>query len=120
MTAAEPVLYGISNCDTVRRARRELREAGVACRFHDFRKDGLDPDTLDRWLDAVGWEALLNRRGTTWRRLPADTRATVDASGARALMLAEPTLIKRPVIEHSGQVSVGWDETTATALGARR
>lgn len=101
-------LYGIANCDTVRRARRELTAAGVAHRFHDFRKDGLSPEKLDHWISRVGWENLLNRRGTTWRRLPAEQREPLDAERARRLMLAEPTLIRRPVFEMDGEVYVGW------------
>ncbi len=105
---AERVVYGIANCDSVRAARRALTAQGREHRFHDVRKEGLDPQTLDRWIAAVGWEALLNRRGTTWRRLPAAEREGIDAAHARALMLQEPTLIRRPVIEHDGTVRVGW------------
>jgi arsenate reductase (glutaredoxin) len=110
MCRADVTLYGIANCDTVRRARRELEAAGVEHRFHDFRKDGLDPAALDCWIAAVGWEALLNRRGTTWRRLPRERREPLDAGRARELMLEEPTLIRRPVIEKSGEVLVGWPQ----------
>ncbi len=104
------ILYGIANCDTVRRARRELTAAGVAHHFHDFRKDGLSPAILDRWISAIGWEDLLNRRGTTWRRIPPEQREPLDAHRARRLMLEEPTLIRRPVIESGGEVYVGWSE----------
>lgn len=104
----ERVVYGIANCDTVRAARRALTAQGLEHRFHDVRKEGLDPQTLDRWIAAVGWEALLNRRGTTWRRLPAAEREGIDALRARMLMLREPTLIRRPVIEQDGTVRVGW------------
>jgi len=113
---AELVLYGIANCDTVRRARRELTAAGLEHRFHDFRKDGLDETLLDRWLGSVGWEALLNRRGTTWRKLPPKTRDGIDATRARSLMLEQPTLIRRPVIERAGEILVGWDADRATLL----
>jgi len=108
MCRADVTLYGIANCDTVRRARRELGAAGVEHHFHDFRKNGLDPSTLDRWIAALGWEALLNRRGTTWRRLPPERREPLDAKRARELMLEEPTLIRRPVIEMDGEIHVGW------------
>ena len=110
------VVYGIPNCDTVRRARRELTAAGLEHRFHDFRKDGLDAALLDRWLGSVGWDALLNRRGTTWRQLPAETRDGIDATRARSLMLDHPTLIRRPVIERAGEILVGWDAGRATRL----
>ncbi|RYY73456.1 MAG: ArsC family reductase [Comamonadaceae bacterium] len=93
-------LFGIPNCDTVKKARRWLDQQGVPYRFHDFRKDGLPADALDRWLRAPGWEALVNRRGTTWRQLDDATRdAVVDAVTARAVLQAHPTLIKRPVVE---------------------
>ena len=104
-------LYGISNCDTVKRARAWLSEQGVAADFHDFKKAGVPPDRLDAWLAVVGWEALLNRRGTTWRQLEEGLRSTVhDAASARALMLAHPSVIKRPVVEWpAGAVTVGFD-----------
>jgi arsenate reductase (glutaredoxin) len=113
------VVYGIANCDTVRRARRELGTAGLAHRFHDFRRDGLDPALLDRWIAAVGWEALLNRRGTTWRTLPAETREGIDAARVRSLLLEQPTLIRRPVIERAGEVLVGWDADRAAMLAGK-
>ncbi len=92
-------LYGISNCDTVKRARAWLGEHGVAYRFHDFRKDGVPEAEFDQWLRSPGWEALVNRRGTTWRQLDERTRArVVDASSARPVLLANPSLIKRPVV----------------------
>jgi arsenate reductase len=104
-------LYGIANCDTVKKARAWLDTQQRAYRFHDFRKDGLPPDCLDAWLHAVGWEPLLNRRGTTWRQLDGPIRDAVhDAAGARALMLSQPSLIKRPVVEWAdGRITVGFD-----------
>jgi arsenate reductase (glutaredoxin) len=115
----ELVVYGIANCDTVRRARRELSAAGLEHRFHDFRRDGLDPALLDRWIATVGWEALLNRRGTTWRKLPEETREGIDAAGTRSLLLEQPTLIRRPVIERAGEVLVGWDADRAAMLAGK-
>lgn len=103
------VLYGIRNCDTVRKARRWLDESGTEYRFHDFRVDGLPPAALDRWMAFAGWETLLNRRGATWRRLPEADRADIHTANARALMLAHPTLIKRPVLETGGRVLVGFN-----------
>jgi len=105
-------LYGITNCDTVKRARAWLTEHGVDYRFHDFKKEGVPEAELDRWLVAPGWEALVNRRGTTWRRLDDATRAgVVDAASARAALLANPSLIKRPVVNWGGKtgVSTGFD-----------
>lgn len=104
-------LYGIKNCDSVRKARKWLDGNAVAYRFHDFRVDGLSAEVLDRWLAAVGWETLLNRRGTSWRQLDAAVRDGIDADGARALMLDNPTLIKRPVLEHDGRTHVGFTES---------
>lgn len=93
-------LYGLPNCDTVRRARAWLDERGVAYRFHDLKKHGVPEAELDRWLDTPGWEALVNRRGTTWRRLDDATRAGVtDEASARAVLLAHPSLVKRPVVD---------------------
>ena len=106
------VLYGISNCDTVKRARTWLQAHGVAYQFCDFKKSGVPVAALDRWLAEVGWEALLNRRGTTWRKLDDATRATVvDAPTARDVMLAHASVIKRPVVEwSSGGVTVGFSD----------
>ncbi|MCS6809886.1 MAG: ArsC family reductase [Tepidimonas sp.] len=105
-------LYGISNCETVKKARAWLQAHGLAHRFHDFKKEGLDPACLDVWLAALGWEALLNRRGTTWRQLDDATRAGItDAASARALMLARPSVIRRPVVQWAdASYSVGFDE----------
>lgn len=107
----EITLYGIPNCDTVKRARAWLTGQGVAHRFHDFKKAGVPAERLAIWLPTAGWEALLNRRGTTWRALDAATQAgVVDAATAAALMQAQPSVIKRPVVEWpEGRVSVGFD-----------
>ena len=104
----DPILYGIPNCDTVKKARRWLDDAGVAYRFHDFRKDGLDPEKLQGWIDALGWEKLLNKSGTTFRKLPDADKAGLDAAKAKALMLEQPAMIRRPVVEAPGGVSVGF------------
>lgn len=104
-------VHGLANCDTVRRARAWLGERGQPCRFHDFRKDGVPEAALDDWIAALGWERLLNRQGTTWRRLPDDERAAVvDAASAQALMLRQPGVIRRPVVVWAdGSISVGFD-----------
>jgi len=91
-------LYGIPNCDTVRKARRWFKERGVAVTFHDYKKEGVDAGLLADAAEALGWEALLNRRGTTWRRLDAEDRADIDCAKALALMVANPSLIKRPLL----------------------
>ena len=104
-------LYGITQCDTVRRARHWLVDAGQPSSFHDFKKLGVPADRLDTWLATLGWESLLNRRGTTWRQLDGATqRAVVDAASARALMLAQSSVIRRPVVEWAdGSITVGFD-----------
>lgn len=102
------ILYGISNCDTVKKARRWLDEQGVAYRFHDVRKDGLDAARLQRWIDALGWEKLLNKAGTTFRKLPDAQKDGLDAGAAKALMLEQPAMIRRPVVETADGVSVGF------------
>lgn len=103
-------VYGISNCDTVKKARAWLQAQGVEYAFHDYKKQGVPLPQLDAWMRAVGWEVLLNRKGTTWRKLDdAQQAAVIDAASARALMLAQPSVIKRPVVEHPGGVLVGFD-----------
>lgn len=103
-------LYGIPNCDTVKKARAWLATQGVAVAFHDFKKQGVPADHLDRWIAAAGWQKVLNRQGTTWRKLDAATQAGVqDAASAAALLLREPSAIKRPVVEWpDGAVTVGF------------
>jgi Spx/MgsR family transcriptional regulator len=106
-----PTLYGIPNCDTVKKARAWLTEHGVAYQFHDFKKQGVPDKQLDHWLATAGWEKLLNRQGTTWRKLDDATKASVtNAQSARALMLAQASIIKRPVVAWSAsEVTVGFD-----------
>jgi len=106
------VVHGIPNCDTVKRARAWLAGRGVAHEFHDFKKAGLPPALLDAWIAQVGWERLVNRQGLTWKKLDEATRAgVVDAAAARALMLASPSLVKRPVVAWpDGRLTVGFDE----------
>ncbi|VWX62549.1 Transcriptional regulator, Spx/MgsR family [Burkholderiales bacterium 8X] len=114
-----PTLYGIPSCDTVKRARTWLTEQGVDYRFHDFKKQGIPEAELDAWLAALGWEPLVNRRGTTWRKLDEPTRAgVVDSASARAVLLANPSLIKRPVVNWGPQadVTTGFDPTRWESL----
>ncbi|MFP5383809.1 MAG: ArsC family reductase [Gammaproteobacteria bacterium] len=103
-------LYGIKNCGTVKKALDWLDGHGVAYTFHDFKKETLSAAMLDGWLKAVGWEVLLNRKGTTWRGLPDKVKEAIDAKSARALMLENPSIIKRPVTVSGGTVIVGFDE----------
>jgi arsenate reductase (glutaredoxin) len=103
-------LYGIPNCDTVKKARAWLTEHGVEYDFHDFKKQGVPATELNGWLKAVGWETLVNRKGTTWRKLDEATRAAVvDVASAKALMLANASVIKRPVVQWADGVTVGFD-----------
>lgn len=103
-------LYGIPNCDTVKKARAWLKSHPQPHEFHDFKKQGLPPEKLAGWTQALGWEKLLNRKGTTWRQLDAATQASVqDDASARAVMLAWPSLVKRPVVDWGDGLSVGFD-----------
>jgi arsenate reductase (glutaredoxin) len=109
MNQTTTTLYGIPNCDTVKRARACLAEQGLEVVFHDFKKQGVPPTALDQWLQAAGWQALINRQGSTWRKLaPAQQAAVVDAASACALALAQPSVIKRPVVLWAdGRITVG-------------
>lgn len=103
-------LYGITNCDTTRKARRCLEERGIDHRFHDLRRDGIEAGRLRAWCREFGWETLLNRRGTTWRRLPERDRSGLNEARAVALMLAHPTVIRRPILEAGRLSLLGFDE----------
>jgi arsenate reductase len=104
-------LYGIPNCDTVKKARAWLVEHRRDAGFHDFKKGGVPKERLDAWVDAVGWDRLLNRKGTTWRKLDEPLRdSVVDAESAKRLMSAQASVIKRPVVEWpDGAITVGFD-----------
>ena len=104
------IVYGIKNCDTVKKARRWLDASGVAYQFHDFRMDGLDRQTIENWLQSVDWTDLLNKRGTTWRKLEDPRKDALDEINAIDLMLDNLTLIKRPVITDSSGCMVGFNE----------
>ncbi|MEY4562793.1 MAG: hypothetical protein RLZZ618_2070 [Pseudomonadota bacterium] len=113
-------LYGIPNCDTVKKARTWLTAQGAEIVWHDFKKQGVPDAALARWITAVGWEKLLNRQGTTWRKLDAGLQASVtNAASAAALMQQQASVIKRPVVEWpDGRVTVGFsEETFAQHLG---
>jgi Spx/MgsR family transcriptional regulator len=103
-------LYGIKNCDTMKKAFAWFDGAGVAYAFHDYKKAGIDAATLARWCERLGWEALINTRGTTWRKLTPAQQAIADTAGAIALMQAQPSLIRRPLLESTtGALVVGFD-----------
>ena len=103
-------VYGISNCDTIKKARRWLDNAGIGYRFHDYRKDGLDQKQLESWVDELGWESVLNRRGTTWRKLPEAQKNTISRASAIALMLEQPAMIKRPLLDTGSEQVLGFSE----------
>ena len=111
------VVYGLKNCDSCRKARTWLTERGLAHRFHDLRADGFPAERLPAWLEAVGWETVLNRRGTTWRQLPEEMRSDVAAETAAELLTAHPALIKRPVFElPDGRVLIGFTAAQQAVL----
>ena len=105
---AKTTIYGIKACDTMKKARDWLDKAGVAYDFHDYKTQGADRAHLEKWAREVGWEALLNKAGTTFRKLPDADKTNIDAKKAIGLMLAQPSMIKRPVLEHAGKIVVGF------------
>ncbi|WP_298443397.1 ArsC family reductase [uncultured Ferrimonas sp.] len=108
MSDASLVLFGIKNCDTVKKARKHLEQQDRSYQFHDFREQGLDQATIERWLGQVEFKTLLNTRSTSWRQLDDADKQEVDQAKALSLMLANPTLVKRPVAEVNGAVNVGF------------
>ena len=105
------VLFGIKNCDTVKKARRWLETNVITYQFHDFRVDGLDKSTINTWLELVSWQELLNKRSTTWRQISMEQKETLDQSSAIDLMVINPTLIKRPVLVSDNQIIIGFDKS---------
>lgn len=114
------IVYGIANCDTVKKARAWFASRGVAMHFHDFKRDGVPSASLARWIGVLGHEALLNRKGSTWRGLTGNEQAgAADGASAARLLAAHPSLIKRPVVEWpDGAVTVGFDAARFAAAGA--
>jgi len=104
-----PQVYGIKNCTTMKKARDWLDEHGRAYDFHDYKTEGIARERLEDWIGKVGWERLLNRSGTTFRKLPDADKSNLDQHKAVALMLAQPSMIKRPVVEVEGDLLVGFD-----------
>ncbi|WP_283195653.1 ArsC family reductase [Rhizobium sp. AN80A] len=101
-------IYGIKNCDTMKKARTWLEEHDVGYDFHDYKASGIDRAHLEKWTQEAGWETVLNRAGTTFRKLPDDARENLDREKAIALMLEQPSMIKRPVVEADGKLLVGF------------
>jgi arsenate reductase (glutaredoxin) len=102
--------YGIPNCDTVKKARKWLEARGSDYTFHDYKKEGADAARLEKWIEQAGWEKLLNRAGTTFKKLPDADKQDLDAAKAVAIMVAQPSTIKRPVVEYPGGLLVGFKE----------
>ncbi|MBT3091400.1 MAG: ArsC family reductase [Candidatus Thiodiazotropha endolucinida] len=109
-------LYGIPNCDTMKKAIRWLDEHGIAYQFHNYKKVGVDEKLLRQWVDRVGWEALLNRRGMMWRRLDDSVKAEINEENAIRVMLETPSIIKRPVLETDKTLNVGFTEEAYSKL----
>ena len=108
---ARPVtLYGISSCDTIRKAKTWLRNKHIEFEFHDYRKLGLEQKLLESMISVLGWEAMLNRRGTTWRALPDTIKEQIDQASAMRVMLDNPAIIKRPILNRAGQLHLGFSE----------
>ena len=103
-------LYGIPNCNTVSKARKWLTENNIDYHFHNFKKDGLDQQTIDKWVAALGWEVLLNKRGTTWRKLSDEMKADIDRDKAVSIMLDNTSIIKRPVLDMDDTFHVGFKD----------
>ncbi len=105
-------LYGIKNCDTIKKARKWLEVQQIDYSFHDFRVDSLDANLLEQWFADVGWETLLNKRGTTWRQLSEEIKSSINEASARQLMLDNPAIIKRPVLDTGSERHVGFSEVS--------
>ena len=101
-------LYGIPNCDTMKKARAWLADNGIEYQFHDYKKAGIDKTTLRGWIDRVGWEVLLNRRGMMWRKVAQEVKDNIDEASAIGLMLETPSIIKRPVLDTGNSIHVGF------------
>ncbi|MFT4253832.1 MAG: ArsC family reductase [Caulobacter sp.] len=101
-------IYGIKACDTMKKARTWLDEAGVAYAFHDYKVAGIDRASVERWVEALGWETVLNRAGTTFRKLPDADKVGIDPGKAVDLMLAQPSMIKRPILDVDGKLQAGF------------
>ena len=103
-------IYGIANCDTIKKAKKWLTDHNLEFNFHDYRKQGLDPALLKSWVDELGWEVLINKRGTTWRQLPNDLKDTIDSESAVTVMLDNPAIIKRPMLVKGDERHVGFSD----------
>ncbi len=109
MSSKTAIMYGIKNCDTIKKARQWLEDNGVEYNFHDYKKEGISPEKLIAWIDNFGWENVVNRKGTSWRSLSEELRNSADKNSAIQLMIENPSLIKRPIIETSGENIIGFN-----------
>jgi arsenate reductase len=109
-------LYGIANCDTIKKAKAWLNNRDIEFQFHDYRKQGLEIGLLQCWVQDLGWEALINRRGTTWRQLAAEVRDTLDTGSAIEVMLANPAIIKRPLLVKNSSRYLGFSDETYSQI----
>ena len=103
-------MYGIPNCDTIKKARNWLKDNDVDYEFHNYKKDGVPEEELNKWIKRLGWEILLNKRGTTWRKLDETTKSKVNEKSAIKIMLDNPSIIKRPVLDTGKSILVGFNE----------
>ena len=103
-------MYGIPNCDTIKKARKWLQQHEVEYRFHDYKKLGIDEDQLKNWIETMGWEQLINKRGTSWRKLDENTRSGMNDQAAIRVMQKNPSIIKRPLLQVRDQFIIGFDE----------
>ena len=106
------ILYGISNCDTIKKAKNWLELNNIDYKFHDFRKQGLEPEIIQSWLTQIAWDKLLNKRSTTWRNLELEVQQSVNAENIIQLLVENPTLIKRPVLKVNGIINIGFNADT--------
>ena len=106
------IIYGISNCDTVKKAKNWLDQHSIDYQFHDFRKQGLDETTINQWLKTVPWDKILNKRSTSWRNLDISIQQAVNSSNVVSLLVENPTLIKRPVMDVNGTITIGFNADT--------
>jgi len=113
-------LYGIRNCDTIRKARRWLDENNIDYRFHDVRTDGITRKALQDWMKTLDWEALLNRRGTSWRKLPETVRNSINKASAIKVMLENPAIIKRPVLARGNRLYLGFSTDSYQSIFGNR
>ncbi|ENM5764427.1 ArsC family reductase [Vibrio mimicus] len=109
-------LYGIPNCDTIKKARKWLEQEGISYQFHDYRKDGITPDLVTEFCDRLGWEQVLNKRGTTFRQLSDEQKAALNADNAVALLVAQPAMIKRPILQRQDELHLGFSDAQYRAL----